>query len=75
MNGHIDMRLAARDEKSPPAKPAIGQGGSSNAGRWQRFWRRVATRRALLHLEPHELRDIGVSLAEARKEGAKPFWR
>lgn len=29
----------------------------------------------LADLNDHLLRDIGVSVAEARKESAKPFWR
>mgnify|MGYP001765411063 CR=1 FL=1 len=31
-------------------------------------------RRALLRLEPHLLRDIGLSEAEARAEAARPVW-
>lgn len=32
-------------------------------------------RTALARLEPHMLRDIGVSVQEAELEAAKPFWR
>lgn len=32
-------------------------------------------RRALLQLNDHMLKDIGVSRADAWREGAKPFWR
>ena len=32
-------------------------------------------RRALLEASDHLLKDIGVSRAEAYREGAKPFWR
>jgi uncharacterized protein YjiS (DUF1127 family) len=31
-------------------------------------------RRALLKLEPHLLRDIGLTEAEARREAQRPFW-
>ena len=32
-------------------------------------------RRALLALDDHALKDIGLSSAEAWREGRKPFWR
>ena len=31
-------------------------------------------RRALLTLDPHLLRDIGLSETEARREAERPFW-
>ncbi|SIS68048.1 DUF1127 domain-containing protein [Phaeovulum vinaykumarii] len=38
-------------------------------------WRRTrATRRALARLGPDQLRDIGLSAPEARREAARPFW-
>lgn len=36
---------------------------------------RSSTRRALAELEPYRLADIGKTVAEARRESAKPFWR
>lgn len=42
-----------------------------------RFWTaRQRTRRALSKLieEPHALRDIGLTRAQARREAAKRFW-
>lgn len=33
------------------------------------------TRRHLMKLDHHALKDIGVSRAEAISEGRKPFWR
>ena len=38
-------------------------------------WRRHATRRRIAALDPHTLKDIGVSHAEAEAEANKPFWR
>jgi uncharacterized protein YjiS (DUF1127 family) len=39
-------------------------------------WRRRArSRTALARLSDHELRDIGITLAERRHECLKPFWR
>ncbi|MEX2649443.1 MAG: DUF1127 domain-containing protein [Alphaproteobacteria bacterium] len=36
---------------------------------------RARQRNALLELGDHLLKDIGVSPAEAHREGHKPFWR
>jgi len=36
---------------------------------------RGRSRRVLATLDDHQLRDIGVTRAEARLESAKPFWR
>ncbi|HKW55695.1 MAG TPA: DUF1127 domain-containing protein [Stellaceae bacterium] len=39
-------------------------------------WRRRAqSRTQLAHLDQRELRDIGLTPAEAARECAKPFWR
>jgi uncharacterized protein YjiS (DUF1127 family) len=38
-------------------------------------WRRHATRQRIAMLDSHDLRDIGVSYAEAEAEANKPFWR
>ena len=40
------------------------------------FWiERARTRRRLLTLDDRMLRDIGVSRADAWREGSKPFWK
>jgi uncharacterized protein YjiS (DUF1127 family) len=38
-------------------------------------WDRQRQRRALLDLDAHALRDIGITREEALNEGLKPFWR
>jgi uncharacterized protein YjiS (DUF1127 family) len=38
-------------------------------------WRRHRSRRRLVALDPHLLKDIGVTFAEAEAEANKPFWR
>lgn len=39
-------------------------------------WRqRYRQRRRLLSLPPEMLKDIGISRADAVREGSKPFWR
>jgi uncharacterized protein YjiS (DUF1127 family) len=37
--------------------------------------KRSRSRRALARLDEHQLRDIGLSRADAWREGMKPFWR
>lgn len=40
-----------------------------------RRWHRLAYERRLLgSLDPHQLRDIGITRAEAQRESARPFW-
>lgn len=42
---------------------------------WALFQHRRRTRAALLGLTDEQLRDIGLSSVQARREGLKPFWR
>lgn len=39
------------------------------------FRRRHRSRRGLVRLDPHLLKDIGLSHGEAEFEASKPFWR
>jgi uncharacterized protein YjiS (DUF1127 family) len=41
----------------------------------ERWAERRRQRRALLALDHHLLKDIGLSTADAWQEGTKPFWR
>ncbi len=41
----------------------------------RRAWRRHRSRRRIVDLGPHLLKDIGVSYAEAEAEANKAFWR
>lgn len=41
-------------------------------GEWRR---RIAARRALSKLDPHLLRDIGLSDVDARRESTRHFWQ
>ena len=43
--------------------------------RAQKLSARQASRRQLLLLEDDALSDIGITRAEAMKEGSKPFWK
>ncbi len=62
--------LFARTATIAPA--ASGDGLVARAQLWLE---RRRQRRALLGLNDHLLKDIGVSRAEAWMEGQKPFWR
>ncbi|WP_296260957.1 MULTISPECIES: DUF1127 domain-containing protein [unclassified Pseudomonas] len=42
---------------------------------WALFQHRRRTRLALLGLTDDQLRDVGLSYEQARREGLKPFWR
>jgi uncharacterized protein YjiS (DUF1127 family) len=43
--------------------------------RLEEWAERRRQRRALLALNDHALKDIGLSCADAWQEGGKPFWR
>lgn len=78
MNGLSDVRLTLRQyELLKDGQPDLVGGPSGNAAgetRWALFWRRLTTRRALLRLNEAQLKDIGLTPAEARREVLRPFW-
>nr|WP_298378976.1 DUF1127 domain-containing protein [uncultured Halomonas sp.] len=43
--------------------------------RLREYQRRRYSRRQLLELDLHQLKDIGLSRADAVREGRKPFWK
>ena len=43
--------------------------------RMEAWTERRRQRRALLELNDHLLKDIGIGRGEAYREGSKPFWR
>ncbi|WP_258922558.1 DUF1127 domain-containing protein [Serratia marcescens] len=43
--------------------------------RWRWYLLRLRTRRELLLLNDRQLADIGLTRADAWREGYKPFWR
>ena len=65
--------------------PVSADGGASRAAAGGLLHRLVAamtlwtirhnTRRVLAELDGHQLRDIGKTGEEARREAAKPFWQ
>jgi uncharacterized protein YjiS (DUF1127 family) len=43
--------------------------------RWRLYLLRHRTRKALLQLDEARLTDIGLTRAQAVREGCKPFWK
>ena len=79
MNGTSEVKLVLRQEElleAAQARPVYGQppAGATPVRRWQRFWRRLTTRRALLTLTDAQLRDVGLARGEANREALRPFW-
>lgn len=79
MNGLSDVRLTIKPgelqqsagghlyAQKDAAKPAVR--------RWNAFWQRLTTRRALLRLTDEQLKDIGLSRGQALREAQLPFWK
>ena len=70
-----DVRLSLHAEELSPEQPVQLVSVPAGLGRWGLMAHRWHSRRALLQLTPDQLRDIGLSAAQARAEGLKPFWR
>lgn len=80
MNGLSDVRLTLHSQELAAGqkngtREAVVSNAPSRLSRWNLFWQRLHTRKALLKLTPEQLNDIGLSLEQAREEGLKPFWR
>lgn len=80
MNGLSDVRLTLHSQElvkgqENGTREADMRNAPSGLSRWDLFWHRVHTRKALLGLSAEQLRDIGLSREQAREEGLKPFWR
>lgn len=65
------LNASERVELRPSFRKLLREGGH----RLKRWCQRYRTRRQLLALEEHILKDIGVSRAAALQEGNKPFWQ
>ncbi|MGY2377640.1 DUF1127 domain-containing protein [Pseudomonas sp. SDO524_S393] len=73
MSGMSDVRLALHGQELEAGQERVLSVPALS--RWDAFWRRRHTRKALLELTPEQLRDVGLSAEQARQEGLKPFWR
>lgn len=68
-----ERQETVRPEKGQPARGGLGV-ALLLFGRWRAWRRRLQTRQALRHLSDEQLRDIGLSRAQARTEVERPFW-
>ncbi|MCW8274499.1 DUF1127 domain-containing protein [Pseudomonas sp. PCH199] len=80
MNGLSDVRLTLHSQELETGQKdnvshALMRNAPSGLSRWDLFWHRLHTRKALLVLTPAQLKDIGLTHEQAREEGLKPFWR
>ncbi|EJM42213.1 hypothetical protein PMI26_03171 [Pseudomonas sp. GM33] len=80
MNGLSDVRLTLHSQElatgqNNGAREAGMHNALSGQSRWDQFWRRLHTRKALLALTPDQLKDVGLTREQALEEGLKPFWR
>jgi len=78
MNGLSDVRLTLKSSELEGVNGQRLSGMPAHAaltGRWQRFMRRLTTRRALLRLNDTQLEDIGLSREQAEREATLPFWK
>jgi len=79
MNGLSDVRLTVKaEELQEDARGGHMYGRSSKGATlvecWQLFCRRLSTRRALLELSDEQLKDVGLTREQARREALRPFW-
>ncbi|TDV64417.1 DUF1127 domain-containing protein [Pseudomonas sp. LP_7_YM] len=76
MSGISDVRLTLYAPELYKSQKATGHiNAPEGLSLWRLFQHRRRTRLALLGLTDDQLRDIGLSLEQARHEGLKPFWR
>jgi len=58
-----------------PPRSGLRRALRALAARAETYASRARQRRELTQLDPHLLRDIGVTAYDAAHEAAKPFWR
>ena len=79
MNGLSDVRLTLESGELLQASAGAHLYAQASAvtpavSRWNAFWRRLTTRRALLTLTDEQLKDVGLGREQARREALRPFW-
>jgi len=80
MNGLSDVRLTMKSgelQQETASGHLYAQAGAAKPAvrRWNAFWLRLTTRRALLRLTDEQLKDIGLSREQAQREAQLPFWK
>jgi uncharacterized protein YjiS (DUF1127 family) len=63
LSGSSRLRLPRLDHRGAPFWTTV-----------RSAWRRYRSRQRIAQLDPHLLKDIGVTYAEAEAEANKPFW-
>jgi uncharacterized protein YjiS (DUF1127 family) len=66
-------KLAADTVRVAPTRPARG-GFTRLLVKFEEMMRAYRERRALLALSDHMLADLGLTRADAYREGTRPFW-
>ena len=75
MSSLAQRLVAARLRRDDRRDAAVTETVAARVGRTLAEWRRRARSRAqLARCSPRELRDIGLTPADAVRECAKPFW-
>ena len=62
-------------ERKPSWSERIGAAAVAAVDQARQWRERVRSRQALLRLDDHMLRDLGVDRATAQYRGSRPFWR
>jgi len=80
MNGLSDVRLTMKSgelQQEAASGHLYAQAGTAKpaVSRWNAFWQRLTTRRALLRLTDEQLKDVGLSREQALREAQLPFWK
>ncbi len=75
MNSLSDARLQGYAEECDTAQQPQRDSIPAGLGCWGLMLHRRQTRKALLQLDDAQLRDVGLTREQARREGSKPFWR
>lgn len=62
-------------ERKPSWSRRLGAAALAAVDQIREWRRRVRSRQALLRLDDHMLRDLGIDRATAQYMGSRPFWR
>jgi uncharacterized protein YjiS (DUF1127 family) len=75
LNGSLDAGRAVRTVPAKNIWTALFNGARRVLRVWSMWQERSAGRDALVRLDHHMLRDIGLTRADVERELMKPFWR
>ena len=75
LNGSLDARRSRSNSPGQEHLAALFNGARCVLRVWSMWQERSAGRDALVRLDHHMLRDIGLTRADVERELMKPFWR